>query len=255
MSSLEPKSIADFKQHGYLVLTDLLDHNELELLRKECEQVYEAHVERALRAAEDCDPLNASRAILASGCILEPIPGCKEASQAAYLQQRSQLPCIPEVSRILFGSKMQALAMDLLGTTGYLFNDQYIVKPPRCPESAFRLHHDSAWCSKDAAVYHSYISIWCPLGDVSAENGTLIVEALGCQPADSVQLNIKAGSACVLSDTVRHSSLPNKSLRSRQVWMPQFSAAPLLWRDNGLPVSMAVPCHAVLLGNVTNAVL
>jgi len=60
---------------------------------------------------------------------------------------------------------------------------------------------------------------------------------------------------CVLSDTVRHSSLPNKSLRSRQVWMPQFSAAPLLWRDNGLPVSMAVPCHAVLLGNVTNAVL
>lgn len=34
MSSLEPKSIADFKQHGYLVLTDLLDHNELELLRK-----------------------------------------------------------------------------------------------------------------------------------------------------------------------------------------------------------------------------
>jgi len=34
-----------------------------------------------------------------------------------------------------------------------------------------------------------------PSHSLVAENGTLIVEALGCQPADSVQLNIKAGSA------------------------------------------------------------
>ncbi len=36
---------------------------------------------------------------------------------------------------------------------------QFIVKPPRCSESAFRVHSDSEWCNTDATVYRPYISV------------------------------------------------------------------------------------------------
>lgn len=158
------QSRAALRQRGYVVLPDFLDHDEVALLRRECEQVYEAQLEDCLATAEDQDPCTATAALIArNGCVFESIPGCKETRRDAYLQRRSQAPCLQDVAAILFGAKMQALVKNLLGVSGYLFNDQFIVKPPRCSESAFRVHSDSEWCNTDATVYHPYISVWCPL--------------------------------------------------------------------------------------------
>jgi hypothetical protein len=49
----------------------------------------------------------------------------------------------------------------------------------------------------------------------------------------------------VLMDSkLLHCSLPNKSGFLRRAWMPQFSAAPITYRANGQPVSLAVPLLA-----------
>lgn len=46
---------------------------------------------------------------------------------------------------------------------------QYIVKPPRCPQSGFAWHRDSDWCSPDVVCEHpGYLSLWCALDDMTA---------------------------------------------------------------------------------------
>lgn len=51
--------------------------------------------------------------------------------------------------------------LGLLGPRAVLFNDQYILKPPRAapgPSTAFGWHRDSDWCADGAATRHAYLS-------------------------------------------------------------------------------------------------
>ncbi|GFR51196.1 hypothetical protein Agub_g13543 [Astrephomene gubernaculifera] len=59
----------------------------------------------------------------------------------------------------------------------YLFNEQFIVKPPRSSSrSAFAWHRDSDWCRGHPQYdYSPYISVWTALDDMDEENGALVV--------------------------------------------------------------------------------
>ncbi|KAL3148548.1 hypothetical protein ABBQ38_013984 [Trebouxia sp. C0009 RCD-2024] len=111
------------------------------------------------------------------GCVFETLltkPSKVEGTdQQAYAAIRSQWPCDPAVCRLLFGPKIVTtllhMGSDRLQHHVSLFNDQYIVKPPRCPQSGFAWHRDSDWCSPDVVCEHpGYLSLWCALDDMTA---------------------------------------------------------------------------------------
>lgn len=67
------------------------------------------------------------------------------------------------------------------GSTGaagpLLFNEQFILKPPRSAySSAFAWHRDSDWCRDGCKYdYSPYVSLWVALDDMTQDNGALAV--------------------------------------------------------------------------------
>ncbi|GIM08772.1 hypothetical protein Vretimale_12773 [Volvox reticuliferus] len=143
------------------------------------------------------------------------------------------------------------------GEGPYLFNEQFIVKPPRSSAAAaFGWHRDSDWCrDRQEYEYSPYVSVWTALDDMTADNGALTVlpgshvasDANWCgdgwskgrQPDE--YLFVPAGTVVVFLDTLLHASGPNRSQHMRRAWMAQFSALPILRRIDQQPVALAVP--------------
>ena len=194
--------------------------------------------------------------------------------EAALDHRKSSSMCVDVVTKtVRRDGAIGSIAMALLGVEDVrFFNDQYIVKAPARNEeslrsSSFQWHYDSQWCDAETtSMYTAYLSCWVPLDDVSEENGTLRIlpypeassaaathreKALaypsrqtlpsplldgGCDGAGRL-ITVSAGSVVFFSDVVLHCSGPNIGDSIRRVWMPQFSAGPILRRD-GRPVSL-----------------
>ncbi len=204
----------------------------------------------------------------------DPARECSTSHEAALDHRKSSSMCVDVVTKtVRRDGAIGSIAMALLGVEDVrFFNDQYIVKPPARNEeslrsSSFQWHYDSQWCDAETtSMYTSYLSCWVPLDDVSEENGTLRIlpypeassaaathreKALaypsrqtlpspllddGCDGAGRL-ITVSAGSVVFFSDVVLHCSGPNLGDSIRRVWMPQFSAGPILRRD-GRPVSL-----------------
>ena len=200
-------------------------------------------------------------------CIFETVPGslCESnpelrSSYDIYKYIRSKWPLQSAIWNLLFTSRLTNLVTALLGPAAVLFNDQYIVKPSLGGDAAsFAWHRDSDWC-REGCVPQPYISIWVALDDMTAENGCFIVKPKshatstnfvhlpGLEPNELVEhpdepfpLYMKAGSAVLTADCVEHGSGSNTSKFSRRAWMPQFSCQPIVWKESGIPVSLAIP--------------
>eukprot|EP00951_Prasinocladus_malaysianus_P012440 scaffold92686_cov32-Prasinocladus_malaysianus.AAC.1 len=76
-----------------------------------------------------------------------------------FQKLRTTWPCHQDSCEILLGRKMASLVYAILGCKGYLYNEQFIVKPPRSNRSEFRWHRDSDSCSGDNICYQPYISM------------------------------------------------------------------------------------------------
>jgi len=191
------------------------------------------------------------------GCIFQPVPAVQQAlfasSPKKFCEFRCRWPRSAGAASVLLGEKLRQTAATLLGTRPWLFNEQYIVKPPRSPLSAFAWHRDSDWVrDEDGVEYHPYVSVWCALDDTATGNGTLSILPFGSEGAGgsptaegglrAIELCLSAGDAVAMSDRVWHSSGPNLSRFSRAAWMPQFSAGPISRR--GAPVALAIPLPA-----------
>jgi hypothetical protein len=74
------------------------------------------------------------------------------------------------VADLLFSSQLRTLVEVLLGGPAWLYNEQYIVKPPSCDGAAFQWHRDSDVCAAGVQA-RPYLSVWCALDDVH-EGGT-----------------------------------------------------------------------------------
>ncbi|KAL3137232.1 hypothetical protein ABBQ32_006782 [Trebouxia sp. C0010 RCD-2024] len=246
-----------FRAEGYAVLPNFLKGVELNMLRQECDVIVEHAFEQLVQHGKLDNNWEATQ----KGCVFETLntkPSKLEATdQQAYAAIRSQWPCDPAVCRLLFGPKMTRLVTSLLriGSGGLqhhvsLFNDQYIVKPPRCPQSGFAWHRDSDWCTPDLVCKHTgYLSLWCALDDMTADNGCLHIWSGGADQNPDVKpstseghsVPVQAGTAVVMGDRLMHCSLPNSSNHARRAWMPQFSQQPILLQDTDCPVTLAVP--------------
>lgn len=248
-----------FRAEGYAVLPNFLEGRELRLLRQECDVVVEHAYEHLLQ--HGC--LDKNWEATHKGCIFETLqtkPSKLEATdQHAFAALRGHWPCAAAVCRMLFESKITSLVAALLhmgsSTPRHhisLFNDQYIVKPPKCPQSGFAWHRDSDWCTPDLVCKHTrYLSLWCALDDMTADNGCLQIwsnagvadrhPTLKPSPSEGQSVPVEAGTAIVMGDRLMHSSLPNSSNYTRRAWMPQFSQQPILMLETDCPVALAVP--------------
>ncbi len=152
----------------------------------------------------------------------------------------------------IFSDVMAEVTRTLLGDDVYLVFEQYVVKSAE-KGGSFAWHQDSGYVDYP---HKPYLTCWCPLDDVSEENGTVYVlpyERAGTRdkvehwksetewdligydgpdPGDAVIC--PAGSIVCFTSTVFHRSGANTTSQPRRVFLPQYGSEPLL-NDDGQP--------------------
>jgi hypothetical protein len=110
-----------------------------------------------------------------------------------------------------------------------LFNEHYVIKPPRSHIS-FRWHRDS---DHQLAMCHTlestrpYVSAWCALDDMHPHNGALRMLPLNVdankRDEESILMQVPAGSMVLFSSNVWHCSGTNQSPKYRRALYVQYS--------------------------------
>lgn len=296
MSEAQPSSLqqhlATYEQLGYLILPALLSSVELLHLRRECDRLSAIQHSRS-------DDESEQDAWHDKGFVVETMQSGSVAEQAlarfcprAYATAR--LESIQQRCGAASGNTSAEIAEDnaaacdvlfrhasllrvvcaILTQLGrnanikstsdapavWLFNEQYVVKPPRSAEAEFGWHTDR---DEQLALYSSaaartpYLACWCALDDMREENGTLrIVNAAELQQwraqhsaassdaaassaaplpvpaaewlsAHSTPLIVPAGSVVIFDGDVWHASSGNRSDQARRVLYTQYSLRPI----------------------------
>mmetsp|Transcript_4767 Transcript_4767/g.6420 ORF Transcript_4767/g.6420 Transcript_4767/m.6420 type:complete len:338 (-) Transcript_4767:254-1267(-) len=279
-----------FRQNGYCVLEGLLEERQLEALRRECSEVVNTAYHRLQTqcAKNGAGPVPSDWVVRNHGCVfqvpLAEVGGVDyPSSSSEYRLARTAAMQGKSVERqvvldTLFNGALRDIMEYLLGGAAWLYNEQFIVKPPNCSRSEFKWHKDNTGCQDDSVDYRPYLSMWCALDDMHEENGTLYVRpyplpmcatlatsvhlglsedsihrvassgypdpsTLNGADDGGVPLTLNAGSVVIISDRVLHCSTGNLSAAPRRVWMPQFSNGPLLRRkvDNATKTTRIMP--------------
>lgn len=170
----------------------------------------------------------------------------------------------PRLWQFLFSPLMAEIAQAVLGPNVYLFHEQWVVKSAE-QGMKFGWHQDSGYVKfYDSQTRHQpYLSCWCPLDDVNEENGTVHLlphsragtrdrildhtrepgtnDLIGYADDDpGVAIAAAAGSIVAFTSYTLHRSGPNTTNSMRRVYLPQYSAEPILG-SNGSLWKMAVP--------------
>lgn len=236
-------------EEGYAIVEELIDTKEkLESLRLECETLLEL-------ALTGTAPWNHGEA---ASCVIEAAPPSVLQAKplmrtcvAAYSEYRCKWPFRPEVIDLVRGpSELVHLVTEIYGSSAVLMNEQYIVKPGGTDgmQEVFPWHRDSQWLSQEASIRSEYISVWIALDNANRDNGCLVVKPRShiagdaeCKPPKA--LEVAAGTAVIMTESIEHCSGSNKTPFARRVWMPQFSRAPIIDSNTSLPVSLALELH------------
>lgn len=225
-------------------------------------------VVQALR--DECNELiERGTDLIEAGCVLEPVGTASGAhpsrtSAQAYGELRPLLTrklilgphsLHPIVQAVLLASCEPQACNEVVPTPNpekktclYFFNEHYIVKPPQS-ESRFCWHTDAAeqlmMCYIDP--YSSpYVSMWCPLDDMTSANGSLEVwpgsHRRGVEPGEATQgvlLTPCPGSVVLFASTLWHRSGRNDTEVNRRAYYLQYSLNPIMAKEG--PVSRAIP--------------
>ena len=241
--TLPDEKLRQFESDGYCILEDVMDAGTLEFLRDEC-AFFVAREDAKMDAlgVDVLDITHRNKRYHASFCIRDRT----------------------ELGRFAFGPIMEELCRKLVGPDAYLFYDQFVVKGA---EAGMKLswHQDSGYVnSVDGDPAHRpYITVWCPLDDVTEENGTVYLlpkqvygdgkpvphhfdkasnDWVGYDgPEQGVPVEVKAGSIAVFSSMTLHSSGANRTNRLRRVYLGQYSPEPVLTADRRMLWGNALP--------------
>lgn len=162
------------------------------------------------------------------------------------------------LAEFIYSDLMAEVCRATLGDNAYLFWEQFVVKGPE-KGSKFSWHQDSAYVG---TPHRPYLTCWVTLDDVTEANGTVYLLPysragtrevvphtknpvsndlegyFGSDPGDPVIA--PAGSIACFSSTVLHRSGFNTTPHWRRVYLPQYSAEPLL-RPDGKLAAFAEP--------------
>lgn len=217
---------------GYFVLERVLTDEQLELLRSGAQYSMDKLDREMDEAGVDRIGINAR--------------GKRYFSAMIY---RDRL----ELRRFLFSDTMAQICRATLGSTAYLFWEQYVIKAGD-PDTAFSWHQDSGYVHED---HEPYLTCWIALDDVTEENGSVyllpysrsgirsyvrhipdpetndLVGYFGSDPG--VAVTAPAGSIVVFSSVVLHRSGPNLTDRLRRVYLAQYSHEVIRTKDGSEP--------------------
>ncbi len=144
-----------FKEDGFCIFEDVVSDELLALLREECANFVQ-------REDQKMDALGVDQmGITHRG---------KRYHAAFCFRERAVL------GEYLFGDVMEEISRSLLGLDSFLFFDGFVVKGA---DTGMKLawHQDSGYVNAvDGDIEHKpYITCWCPLDDVTEENGTVYI--------------------------------------------------------------------------------
>lgn len=241
--SLAPEKVRQFQDQGYLILEDAVDPEMLAMLTRECAHfVAREDAKMDALGVDVLDITHRNKRYHASFCIRDR----------------------PVLGEFAFGPMMEEVCRKLVGPDVFLFYDQFVVKGA---EAGMKLawHQDSGYVNAvDGDTSHRpYITCWCPLDDVTEENGTVYIlpqnesgirnavphrydpvsnDWVGYDgPLQGVPVRVKAGSMAVFSSLTMHSSGANSTPRLRRVYLAQYSPAPVLTADRRMLWGNALP--------------
>lgn len=233
--------LRQFKEKGFFVLESVIPESHLEMMRSACGSLIAQIDERA-------DQEHRPRTTKYFFSVWDEPTGANPIKDAARAQVR----------QFVFSDLMAEITRVLLGDDVYLSFEQFVVKAAE-KGGTFAWHQDSAYVP---APHAPYLTCWCTLDDVTEENGTVymlpydragtrelvahtkleddfdLIGYRGDDPGDAVLA--PAGSIALFSSHVLHRSGLNTTARQRRIYLPQYSAAPLL-DDNGKPFYIAEP--------------
>ncbi len=235
---LTEAQLDQYREEGYFVLESVIPTDHLQMLRDECDRFIELMDAEMDRAGSD-------------------IMGISHRGKRYFISRRYEES--PRLHEFLFGELTAAICRAVLGETAYLFWEQYVVK---CAEVGmeFSWHQDSGYLGYD---HTPYMSCWCPLDDVSEDNGTVYVlpysragtrerlehevqegtnDKVGYFGDDpGVAVVAPAGSIAVFSSVTFHRSGANTTDSMRRVYLAQYSAEPIMSADGSALSGFAAP--------------
>lgn len=237
VSNITDAQREQFKEEGYFILEAAIPPEHLEILRSECQRfIDEVDAEMDRRGVDSL--------------------GITHRNNRYFIgNQHPKSAGLPE---FLYSDLMAEICAATLGPTAYLFNEQYVVKAAE-RGMKFGWHQDSGYVGFD---HRPYLTCWCPLDDVSEENGTVYIlpysragtrdwvrhtqesgtnDLIGYTGDDpGIPVIVPAGSIACFSSTVFHRSGSNQTDKMRRVYVAQYTVEPLINPD-GKPRAFAEP--------------
>lgn len=227
-----------YREEGYFILERAIPAEHLEMLRAECGRFIEMMDAEMDRAGTD-------------------VLGLNHRNSRYFIAKRyRESELLPQ---FLFSDLMAEICRATLGEAAFLFWEQYVVK---CAEVGMRFswHQDSAYVGHD---HRPYVSCWCALDDMTEDNGTVYLlpysragirertehvrqegsnDLVGYHGDDpGIPVVVPAGSIAVFSSTTFHRSGANTTGGVRRVYLPQYSAEPILKPDGSGLWGLAEP--------------
>ena len=234
---ISKEQIQQFENNGFCVVKNVIPQGLITKLRNECQRFIKEKDDEMDSKGVEVDEIN-------------------HKGKRYFIALRYKDSKI--MQELIFGKQMEEITRKILGENVYLFLEQFVVKAAD-KGMKFSWHQDSGYLSFD---HKPYLSCWCPLDDVTEENGTVymlpykeagtknriehvlqegtndMVGYFGENPG--VPVIAKAGDIALFSSTCFHRSGSNNTNKSRRVLLIQYSSEPIL-QKNGNPLYWADP--------------
>jgi ectoine hydroxylase-related dioxygenase (phytanoyl-CoA dioxygenase family) len=232
-----------YREEGYMILERAIPDEMLAMLREEC-SYFLGYTDAQLDAAQG------------------PSTNLTHRGKRYFINNRYRMSA--RLWQFIFSPLMAEVAQAALGENVYLFHEQWVVKGAE-QGMKFAWHQDSGYVkTHDQTTQHKpYLTCWCPLDDVNEENGTVYLlphsrggtshtifdhakeagtnDLVGYTGSDpGIPIIVPAGSIVAFTSYNFHRSGANTTPRMRRVYLPQYSAEPIV-RGDGSLWAMAVP--------------
>jgi ectoine hydroxylase-related dioxygenase (phytanoyl-CoA dioxygenase family) len=221
---IPPEKIEQFHKDGYFVLDQVVPADDLEMLRNTCAEAIAWTDARIDSGGEGVSEITHK--------------GKRYFIDGAYAEW-------PALGRYIFSRYMADLCRAVIGDDVYLFKNQYVVKSAEVGMK-FAWHQDSSYI---AEPHQPYLTTWCPLDDVSEENGTVYIlpwskggggtlhkhhrqegtnDMVGYDGDElGIPIVVPAGGMAVFSSFTFHRSGANTTDRPRRVYLTAYSGQPM----------------------------
>ncbi|KJD34369.1 phytanoyl-CoA dioxygenase [Tamlana nanhaiensis] len=231
------EQISQFKEDGFCIVKNVIPQELINRLRDECQRFIKEKDDEMDAKGVEVDEINHK--------------GKRYFIALRYKDSET-------MQDLIFGKEMEEITRKILGEQVYLFLEQFVVKAAD-KGMTFSWHQDSGYLDFE---HKPYLSVWCPLDDVTEENGTVYllpykdagtekridhvlqegtndkIGYFGENPGIPAVLN--AGDVALFSSTCFHRSGSNTTNKSRRVLLIQYSAEPIL-KNETEPLYWAEP--------------